>query len=162
MDAQKRVLELLDTLGIKYDIMHHRAAFTVQDMDELQLDCYGYGVKNLFVRDAKGKRFFLIVLGIEKRADLKGIQEQLGCSRLSFASEDRLNEHLAIPKGSVSPLAIINDHSHSVEMVFDRDLQGKERLGVHPNDNTATLWISFEALTRVIGHSGHTFRFIDV
>ncbi|MGE5390207.1 MAG: prolyl-tRNA synthetase associated domain-containing protein [Deltaproteobacteria bacterium] len=162
MDQQQRVLDLLDAMGIKYDILRHRAAFTVKDMDELELDRYGYGVKNLFVRDSSGKRLFLIALGKDKRADLKGIQKQLGCSRLSFASEESLFENLAITKGSVSPLAIINDASRAVEMVMDQDLKGKERLGLHPNDNTATLWISFDALQRIIENSGHDIKFINV
>jgi len=162
MEQQTRALEVLNTLGIQYDILQHQAAFTVKDMDEMNLDQYDCGCKNLFVRDSAGKRFFLIVLGKDKRADLKGIQKQLGCSRLSFASEESLYEHLAITKGSVSPLAIINDHSGAVEMVIDRDLMGQERLGLHPNENTATVWISFAALQKVITYSGHDFSFISI
>lgn len=162
MNQQKKVLDLLTSLGIKYDFMQHQAAFTVKDMDELNLDRYGYGCKNLFVRDSAGKKFFLIVLGKDKRADLKEIQKQLGTSRLSFASEERLYEHLGITKGSVSALAIINDHEHAVQMVLDQDLHGRERLGFHPNDNTATVWISFDSLVKVIEHSGHIIRYIEV
>lgn len=162
MNQQKKVLELLTSLSIEYDMMQHRAAFTVKDMDELNLDLYGYGCKNLFVRDSAGKRFFLIVLGKDKRADLKDIQKQLGTSRLSFASEERLYEYLGITKGSVSALAIINDHDLAVQMVLDQDLRGRERLGFHPNDNTATVWISFDSLIKVVKHSGHTVQYIEV
>lgn len=162
MDQQQRVLDMLDKMGIQYDMIKHRAAFTVKDMDELKLEIYGYGVKNLFLRDSSGKLLFLIVLGKDKRVDLKGLQKQLGSSRLSFASEDTLLQNLAVTKGSVSPLAIINDVGHAVQVVIDQDLIGKERLGLHPNDNTATLFISFEAMQKVIESSGHDIRFISI
>lgn len=77
-------------------------------------------VKNLFLRDAKGKRHFLVVLDKDKRADLKALQEQLSCSKLSFASEERLKKHLGLSRGSVTPLGILNDAQGMVELVFDR------------------------------------------
>ena len=162
MNQKEKTLEVLDDLGIQYDIMQHRAAFTVRDMDELNLHLYGYGCKNLFVKNSAGKSFFLVVLGSDKRADLKKIQKQLGCSRLSFASEESLFEHLEITRGSVSPLAIINDRNNAVEVVIDQDLEGRDRLGFHPNDNTATVWISFDALIKVIKYSGHDVQYIEV
>ena len=85
-------------------------------------------VKNLFLRDAKGKRHFLVVLDKDKRADLKALQEQLSCSKLSFASEERLKKHLGLSRGSVTPLGILNDAQGMVELVFDRDLIGRRRL----------------------------------
>ncbi|PBG31211.1 hypothetical protein BGU85_26930, partial [Clostridioides difficile] len=42
------------------------------------------------LRDAKGKEHFLVVLGKDKKADLKDIRQQIDSKPLSFASEERL------------------------------------------------------------------------
>jgi len=159
---QDKALEMLNRLGIEYQLIHHPAAFTVEDMNKLNLSQYGDGCVNLFLRDAKGKRHFLVVMLQDKRADLKSLQEQLGCSRLGFASEERLSKYLQLHKGEVTPLGIINDTDGVVEMVLDRDLTGKTRLGFHPNDNTATIWISFASLQKIIEHNGNRVHLVTV
>ena len=80
--------------------------------------------KNLFLRDDRGKRHFLVVLDEAKSADLKAIRAQIGSSRLSFASEDRLMEHLGLIKGAVTPLGVLNDCAEGVEVLMDEDLRG--------------------------------------
>ncbi len=161
MDKQQ-VIEYLDEKGIPYDMMEHPPVYTIEDMEKLHITDQGDVCKNLFLRDAKGKRHFLVTLCKEKRADLKQIQQLLGCTKLSFASEERLQQYLGLTKGSVTPLGILNDQDCCVEMVFDRDLQGRDRLGIHPNDNTATLWISFEHLMDLVKQHGNTIHMLEL
>ena len=132
MNRQKKVFQLLDELNIEYEVTNHPAAFTIEEMDQLNLSQYGHVCKNLFLRDAKGARHFLVVLSKDKKADLVSLQAQLGCSKLSFASEARLEKYLQLQKGSVTPLGVINDVSRSVEVVFDDTLPARQRLGVPP------------------------------
>lgn len=163
MDAiQKAVVDALDALDISFEITEHPPVYTIEEMDSLGVTLNGDVVKNLFLRDAKGKRHFLVVLDKDKRADLKTLQEQLGCTKLSFASEERLEKHLNLSKGAVTPLGILNDSQGAVELVFDRDLTGRERLGVHPNENTATLWISFEDLKKVADATNHPIQYVTL
>lgn len=161
-NPQEKVFKILKALDIEYQLIKHPAAFTVEDMDKLNLNQYGTGCKNLFLRDDKGKRHFLLVLDKDKKADLKKIQEQLGCSRLGFASEDRLFKYLQLHKGEVTPMGIINDSEAAVEVVLDNDLAGNNKLGFHPNDNTATIWISFDALKKIIEHNGNRIDFVTI
>ena len=161
-NSQEKVFKVLNALNIEYQLINHPAAFTVEDMDKLNLNQYGNGCKNLFLRDAKGKRHFLVVLDKDKKADLKSIEEQLGCTRLGFASAERLFKYLHLAKGEVTPLGIINDRDAAVEVVLDNDLVGKKNLGVHPNDNTATVWISFDALQKIIEHNGNKIHFVTI
>lgn len=161
-NPQEKVLKRLNALNIEYQIVNHPAAFTVEDMDKLNLSQYGTGCKNLFLCDAKGERHFLVVLDKDKKADIKGIQEQLGCSRLGFASEARLFKYLQLRKGEVTPLGIINDLDAIVEVVVDNDLIGNNSLGFHPNDNTATVWISFDALRNIIEDNGNIIHFVSI
>lgn len=159
---RKAVTDALDSWNISYEITEHPTVYTIEEMDALGITLKGDVVKNLFLRDSKGKRHFLVVLDKDKRADLKALQEQLGCSKLSFASEERLEKHLGLSKGSVTPLGILNDAQNAVELVFDRDLIGRQRLGVHPNENTATLWISFDSLKKVSEALHHSIQYVSL
>lgn len=161
MNQREKVFRMLDTLNIKYQVMDHKAVFTVEEMDSLNLLQHGDICKNLFLRDAKGDRHFLVVLSKDKKADLKSIQKQLECTRLSFASEESLYKYLHLHKGEVTPLAIINDPGGMVEIVLDTDLVEKDKLGFHPNDNTATVWISFTALKKIIEQNDNIVHFVN-
>lgn len=161
-DQQQKVIEVLNALNIEYRIVNHPAVFTAEEGLKLGLARYGDMCKNLFLSDAKGKRHFLVVLYKDKKADLKSIQKQLGCARLSFASEERLFKYLQLHKGEVTPLGIINDRDAQVEVVLDHDLTGKNKLGFHPNDNTATVWISFTALKKIIEQNGNKIYSVNI
>jgi Ala-tRNA(Pro) deacylase len=156
------VLSKLDELGIAYEAERHPAVFTIEEMDALGICGRGDVAKTLFLRDSGGKRHFLVMLQKDKTADLQALRAQLGCSRLSFASAERLDRCMKLTKGSVSPLGILNDAQRAVEVVVDRDLTEKTRLGVHPNDNTATVWLSFADLKKIIEHNGNALRIIDL
>jgi len=162
MDKQQKVLQKLNQLNISYEITNHYAVYTTDEMEELGLTEHGNVCKNLFIRDAKGKRHFLVVLDKDKQADLKKIREQLGTTGLSFASEERLSKYLNLSKGAVSPLGVVNDEEHLVEVVFDKDLINKQKLGIHPNDNTATVWISFDDLKKLIDNNGNTIHYLNI
>ena len=161
MTERDKVFSVLNDLGIVYEVTTHPAVYTIEEIDTLGLDKHGGICKNLFLRDAAGHRHFLVVLRKDKKADLKALQAQLGTSRLGFASEERLHKYLKLTKGEVTPLGVLNDDARAVEIVFDRDLSGQACLGVHPNDNTATVWLSFESLLKVVTEHGSVFRFAD-
>lgn len=94
-------------------------------MDELNITQYGDMYKNLFLRDAKGEKHFMVVMNKDKKVDLRSLQKQLNCTRLSFASEESLYKYLYLHKGEVTPMAIINDSEGIVEVVLDNDLVEK-------------------------------------
>jgi len=160
MTKQQKTLQKLDDMNIAYDLKEHPAVYTIEEMDGLGIS--EDVVKNLFLRDSSGKRHFLVVVPKEKQANLRSISDKLGTSRLSFASEDRLERYLKLSKGSVSPLGVLNDTDNAVEVVFDKDLIGRQRVGVHPNDNTATVWMPFDVLRGVVEHNGNTIHFIEL
>lgn len=162
MDDKEKVFQRLKELNINFEVTEHEAVYTIEDMDRLGITQIGDVPKNLFLRDEKGKRHFLVVLEKDKKADLKNIQSQLGCTRLSFASAERLDKYLKLEKGEVTPLSVINDTEAKVEVVFDNDLKGKEKIGVHPNTNTATVWISFEDVKKVVEANGNKIKYVKI
>jgi Ala-tRNA(Pro) deacylase len=162
MTERNRVLQKLDEMGVAYEMEEHPAVYTIDEMNTLGIGARGTVVKNLFLRDAHGKRHFLVILSPGKQADLKAIRAQIGSSALSFASEERLERFMKLTKGAVSPLGILNDTAQAVEIFYDEDLADKERLGVHPNDNTATVWLSFKALESIVRRNGNSMQPIRV
>ncbi|MCC5466911.1 prolyl-tRNA synthetase associated domain-containing protein [Pelosinus baikalensis] len=162
MENQQKVFEKLDELKIKYEVMNHPAVYTIEEMDELGIANLDDVCKNLFLRDYKGKRHFIVVLDKDKQADLKKMREQLGTTALSFASEERLQKYLQLSKGAVTPFGIINDTNCAVEVVFDKDLIDKKSLGFHPNENTATVWVSFDDIKEVIQQNGNKIAYVTM
>ncbi len=162
MNNRENILERLNELNIPYEIKEHAAAFTMEGLEKAGLNNDGAICKNLFLRDFKGKRHLLVVLRGDKQADLVLIRNEINSSRLSFASDERLERRLDVKKGSVSPLGIINDTENAVELYFDKDLKGAQTLGFHPNDNTATVFLSFDSFEKFSNSTGHEIRFITV
>ncbi|SDO09999.1 prolyl-tRNA synthetase associated domain-containing protein [Acetanaerobacterium elongatum] len=162
MDKQQVVFDTLKQLNIPYEAVNHPAVYTIDEMDALHLPHGESVVKNLFLRDFKGRRHFLVVLRQDKTADLKALRDKLGCTPLSFASQERLMQYLGLTKGSVTPFGVLNDTGHTVEVVFDSDLEGSACIGVHPNENTATVFLSYDNLVRVITCCGNPVRTVEL
>lgn len=149
-DQKQRVYDALDKLKIKYEVVEHEPVHTMEDMDRLGLPEKGTLCKNLFLRDSKGKRHFLVTCDEKKTVDLKSLGRQLGGGNLSFASEDRLEKYLGLKQGSVSPFGLMNDTDHAVEFFIDKDLSKCKSLGIHPLENTATVFLSFKDLDKFL------------
>lgn len=162
MNNRENILEKLKNLEIAFELVEHAPAFTMDEYNALGFNPNDEICKNLFLRDYKGTRHMLVVLKGSKHADLGLIRDEVESSKLSFASDERLAKYLDVKKGSVSPLGLINDETGAVEVYFDEDLKDAARLGFHPNDNTATVFLSFQDVQKHIESTGHTVRFIKV
>ena len=154
MGKKEETLAWLDNKGVEYVKVEHEAVYTMDEMLVLGLDKRGVLCKNLFLRDAKGKRHFLVVAHNDTPVNLKELGELVG-SKLSFASEDRLQKYLNLSKGAVSPLGIMYDKEGQVEIILDSNLQGANSLGIHPCDNTATIFILYSDLHALVEGNGN-------
>lgn len=144
----------LQQYGIEYARHEHPAVFTCEEADEHCAHIPGLSCKNLFLKDKKGRRYFLLIMPAAKRTDLKAFGDLVG-GRVNFASAEMLQEKLGVLPGSVSPFALLNDTATSVEIFCDQEVWNASIVGFHPNDNTATLELTqpmfrkfFEALGR--------------
>ena len=156
------VYQALDALGIRYERFEHPAVFNSDDADLHWRPLGGRPVKNLFLRNKKGDRHYLVILGIEKRADLKQLVTIIDDDRFSFGSPERLMQKLGLTPGSVSPFGLLHEGSRDVQVIIDADLRGAERLLFHPNINTATLTISHADLEKFLATRGNRVRYIAV
>ncbi len=158
---RQKVLETLEEMKIPYEIIEHPAVYTMEDMEQLNFDNIAGVVKNLFIRDDKKNRYFLMVLQKDKKANLKEMRTKLDSRPLTFASEKCLSSIMGLNTGAVSPFGILNDDGNMVEVVIDKDIFTFEKIGIHPNDNTATLWISPQDLELFVKSRGNTISYID-
>ena len=161
MSDRTKALERLDKLAIPYEMEEHPAAATIEELDALGLKYPEYIAKNLFVRDQKGKRHFLITIVGHKQADLRLLGEKLGSGKLSFCSAERLQKYLGLVQGEVTPLGVVNDPGCAVEVVFDKDLEKQPVVGVHPCDNTATLYLKFADLHKLVWQNGNDITMVE-
>lgn len=148
--------------GIAAPRFDHAAVMTVEESERLVPRLPGAKTKNLFLRDKKGVRHFLVTVPHDRAVDLNALGAALGVGRLGFASPERLLKHLGITPGSVSLLALVNDRTSAVEFVIDRSLWNADAVQAHPLVNTATMVLAHRHLEHFIAATGHTPRVIDV
>lgn len=156
------IYQFLADHGIEYERYDHPAVFTCEQAERLVPDMPAAKTKNLFLRDRKGRRHFLVVVGYEKSVDLKGLTALLGVRKLGFASPERLRRYLGVDAGSVSILGLMNDVDRAVEVIVDEGLWGAEAFRCHPLVNTSTLAISRDDIQRFLEITGHQARILDV
>ena len=152
----------LEANQIAYSRHDHPAVYTVEEADRLVPELAAAKTKNLFLRDDKGRRHFLVVVPGHKQVDLKTLKDRMGIKRISFGSPQRLQKHLGIEPGAVSILALYNDKALAVELFVDQELWTSESFQCHPLVNTATLEITRENLIRFLEITGHEMTIIEV
>jgi Ala-tRNA(Pro) deacylase len=154
--------EFLALHSIEAKRYEHPAVMTVEESERLVPQLPGAKTKNLFLRDRKGARHFLVTVPHHLAVDLEALGTDLGAGRLGFASAERLKKHLGITPGSVSLLALINDTAHAVELVIDRRLWESDAVHAHPLVNHATMVLPHAQLERFLEATGHRARVITV
>lgn len=160
MFGKQEIKAFLEEKKIPFTWVEHKAVYTIDEMEELGLESMDEIAKNLFLRDQKGKRHFLVVIKGEKQVNLKELGEKLG-TRLSFASEERLEKYMGLKKGSVTPLGVLNDENCAVEVFFDEDFCKLEKIGVHPNENTASVYLSPDDLLNIVREHGNALEIVS-
>ena len=159
---EQLVVARLNALGIHFERYEHPAIATAEEGEIHWAGIEAVHCKNLFLRNQKGTRHYLVILSHTKRADLRAVADQIGDGKLSFASADRLMKYLGVTPGSVSPFGLIHDHDQHVHVYLDRELKMVPRISFHPNINTATLVLSFADFERFLTACDNLVRYIDV
>src|SRR5499427_4141852 len=155
------VIAALEALGIPVERYEHPAVASAVDAEEHWTSIHAVHCKNLFLRNQKGTRHYLVILSHTTRADLRAVANQIGDGKLSFGSPERLMKYLGVTPGSVSPFGLIHDRDHHVRLFLDRDLKEARRISFHPNINTSTLTMAFGDFERFLGSCGVTARYVD-
>ena len=152
----------LKELNVKYLKIDHIPIYTIEEANNLDIENKEYIAKNLFLRDDKKRNYYLFVIKNDKKIDLNDLKNKINSQRLSFASEEDLEKYLKLKKGSVTPLGILNDDKKIVKVIIDEDILKDEIIGIHPNDNSATIFMKVKDLIKLIELNGSSIQYIKV
>ncbi|RRD79653.1 prolyl-tRNA synthetase associated domain-containing protein [Tannerella forsythia] len=162
MNGDPRLYALLEELDIKFEYLEHPPAPTIEIAKQYWAGHDAKHCKNLFFRNHKGNRHYLVILDCDCSMDIHAIEKRLGQGKLTFASEKRMIKYLGVTPGSVTPFGLIHDETHHVHVFLDRNLQKASRLSFHPCINTASLIISNNDFVRFMDHTQNTYEWIDL
>lgn len=157
---KQEVYEFLQAKGVTYEVTEHKAVYNMDELAEVELLYPEADAKNLFVRDDKKSSYYLITVRGSKRVDLQEFRKVYGTRRLSFASAEDLERLLGLFPGSVTPLGLLNNAEKNVKLFLDSDFGEDDLIGVHPNENTATVWLQAGDLVRLIREHGNEVELI--
>ena len=162
MDKQE-IYDFLDSKKIWYEITDHAPVYNMAELSQINIPYPGADAKNLFVRDDKKQNYYLITIKGDKRIDLKDFRQKNATRPLSFASEEDLMKILGLIPGAVTPFGILNDSECRVHFFIDVAFMNEpELIGIHPNDNTATVWIKVKDLIRLIKEHGNEVNIVQI
>ncbi len=160
MQGQKELYFLLEKLKIPFEYYEHPPVATIKDADIYWKDIKSGKCKNIFFRNHRGNRHYLVILEHRRQLDIHDLEKRLRQGKLTFASDSRLRKYLGVEPGSVSPFGLINDETRHVHVFIDEKLNEFEKLAFHPNVNTATIVIQRVDLIKFIKYMGNAYEFI--
>lgn len=156
-----KVLKTLEKLNIDYELYEHKAVYTVEEAEAIDVMIPGAHCKNLFLRNRKGNVHYLVIVDSQKRVDLKELSKKIGSTSLSLASAERLMKHLGVIPGSVTVFGLINDSENAVKVIVDSQLKSAETINFHPNVNTATVNITYKDFESFLEYLGKEVLYVD-
>lgn len=159
--SSEDLFNILETLGISYELHHHEAVFTVAESDKIDAQIKGVHCRNLFLRDKK-KKNYLLTLQNATEVDMKKLPDIIDSARLSFGSADRLWQYLGVRPGSVCPFSIMNDKDNQVKILLDKSMMEADIVNYHPLLNTMTVSLKPCDLIKFIESTGHEVHIVDL
>ncbi len=162
MRGDPLLYEVLDSLEIEYEYYEHEAAFTIEIAKKAWENIPSTHCKNLFFRNHKGNKHYLVILEHDHKLNVKDLEAKLKQGKISFASPKRLEQYLGLKGGSVSPFGLINDKNNEAHIFLDSNLMTSKKISFHPNINTASIVISFEDFEKFLRWTNNTFEYIKL
>jgi len=159
MRGPAELYDLLEKLEISFEYHEHPPVPTVEEAMKYWVGIDSGHCKNIFFRNHKGDRHYLVILYFNNQLNIKELEKKLRQGKLSFASDRRLMQYLGVTPGSVSPFGLINDQTRHVHLFIDKTLLDHDRLSFHPNTNTASLIIPREGLMKFLAYTGNCYEF---
>lgn len=162
MDKQG-VYDHLRSLGVWFRVTEHGPVYNMEEIGRVDLPYPEANAKNLFVCDRKRRDYYLITVKGDRRVELKDFAARYGTRHLTFASEEDLLDILGLTPGAVTPFGLLNDEARRVRLFLDEDLAAPPGLiGLHPNENTATVWMKTADLIAILEDHGTPVQLVRI
>lgn len=150
----------LEEKEIKFKIFEHPSVYTCEDAEKYNKKIRGIHSKNLFIKNRKSKRFYLVIVPADIKLDMIYLGEKLG-DKIKFSNEQDLKEILGLIPGAVSPFGLINDKEHKVIIIIDKKVWESDFVSFHPNINTETLELKREDFHKYIESLENEVRILE-
>lgn len=158
---KQETYQYLKDHNIPFEITEHRAVYNMEELDSIDLPYPEGDAKNLFVRDDKKKNYYLITVKGDKRVNLKDFRKAHGLRPLSFASPEGLKKYMDLTPGAVTPLGLLNVEGAPITMYLDAEFKDSI-IGIHPNENTATVWLQGDDLVELLRENGCEVEIVEI
>ncbi|MEE1373880.1 MAG: prolyl-tRNA synthetase associated domain-containing protein [Clostridia bacterium] len=158
---KQETYQYLKDHNIPFEITEHRAVYNMEELDSIDLPYPEGDAKNLFVRDDKKKNYYLITVKGDKRVNLKDFRKAHGLRPLSFASPEDLKKYMDLTPGAVTPLGLLNVEGAPITMYLDTEFKDSI-IGIHPNENTATVWLQGDDLVTLLRENGCEVEIVEI
>ena len=129
-----RTLSWLDAHGIRYEVHYHPPLFTIEEALAYWKDIDSTHCKNLFFRNHKGNRHYLVSFECHKNLDIPSTAD---------------------PKE-------LFDNGHRVKYFLDSDLRDADRVSFHPCDNSASVVLSHDMFMRFLELWGGEYEWLEI
>ncbi len=90
MKKREAVIHCLKELEIEYEIFEHPPVPTVEEALPYWNKIDAIHCKNLFFRNHKGNRHYLVILKHERQLIIRDLEQRLKQGKISFASTERM------------------------------------------------------------------------
>ena len=158
---KQETYQYLKDHNIPFEITEHRAVYNMEELESIDLPYPEGDAKNLFVRDDKKKNYYLITVKGDKRVNLKDFWKAHGLRSLSFASPEDLKKYMDLTPGAVTPLGLLNVEGAPITMYLDAEFKDSI-IGIHPNENTATVWLQGDDLVELLRENGCEVEIVEI
>ncbi|MDO4560116.1 MAG: prolyl-tRNA synthetase associated domain-containing protein [bacterium] len=153
---ETRVYQELEKLGIPFERVDN-------DSVEAMEECIAIGEKlgaeirkSVFVCDRKKINFYLVIMPANKHFNTKVFCDKMGCSRVSFAPAECMQEYLGVLPGTASVMSLLNDGNKKVKLVMDKEVAESEWFACNPGANTTHIKIKTDhILNRFLPYIDH-------
>ena len=163
MLQENDIYRIFEELEIEYKVLHHEAMFTIEAAKEVDAKLGVEICKNLFLSTKHGSEFYLLFMKGSKKFNTGKVSKQVGVPRMTFATDEKMEEFLGVTPGSVTPLGLLNDKENNVNFIIDSEVLGEEYVSMHPLINTATVLIKTKDLIeKILPYSNHSMRTVEI
>jgi Ala-tRNA(Pro) deacylase len=162
MNGDPELYRLLDELKIPFEYYEHPPAPTIEEARKYWKDIEATHCKNLFFRNHKGNRHYLVIIEHSRDLSIHDLEKRLKQGKLTFASEKRMNQYLGLAPGSVSPFGLIHDRTRHVYLFLDENLKKSEKISFHPCINTASLVIRFSDFEHFLAWTQNKYEYLGL
>ncbi len=162
MRGDKKLYDVLSNLGIGFDYYEHPPVPTVEEAAKYWKDLDATHCKNLFFRNHKGNRHYLVIIQHTKDLKINDLENRLKQGKLSFASEKRLNKFLGLSPGSVSPFGLLYDTDNHVHVFLDENLKNSSTISFHPNINSASIVLKYNDFIMFLDYCNNSYEYVKL